>query len=131
MGARLLDENDAEIQTKVLDCLLIWKDDFLLPYSQQLKNLASFHNLREELTTWSLSRESNLIEEEHRPDLVPMVIRLLMPKVRKLKKHASQKVCSVLTCDIVYLNHSWTCGSQKYVLLCFYIHVYICIMYHM
>ncbi|ONI16066.1 hypothetical protein PRUPE_3G077100 [Prunus persica] len=92
---RLLDENDAEIQTKVLDCLLIWKDDFLLPYSQRLKNLASFHNLREELTTWSLSRESNLIEEEHRPDLVPMVIRLLMPKVRKLKKHASQKLSRV------------------------------------
>ncbi|KAI5337169.1 hypothetical protein L3X38_016438 [Prunus dulcis] len=92
---RLLDENDAEIQTKVLDCLLIWKDDFLLPYSQQLKNLVSFHNLREELTTWSLSRESNLIEEEHRPDLVPMVIRLLMPKVRKLKKHASQKLSRV------------------------------------
>ncbi|KAM1823011.1 hypothetical protein ACFX1X_025378 [Malus domestica] len=88
---RLLDENDDEIQTKVLDCLFIWKDDFLLPYCQQLKNLASFHNLREELTTWSLSRESNLIEEHHRAYLVPIVIRLLMPKVRKLKKHANQK----------------------------------------
>lgn len=90
---RLLDENDDEIQTKVLDCLFIWKDDFLLPYCQQLKNLASFHNLREELTTWSLSRESNVIEEHHRAYLVPIVIRLLMPKVRKLKKHANQKVC--------------------------------------
>ncbi|XP_004305310.1 PREDICTED: small subunit processome component 20 homolog [Fragaria vesca subsp. vesca] len=87
----LLDENDAEVQMKVLDCLLIWKDDFLLPYSQQLKNLVSFHNLREELTRWSLSRESNLIEEQHRPYLVPIVIRLLIPNIRKLKKHASQK----------------------------------------
>ncbi|XP_050365350.1 uncharacterized protein LOC126783867 isoform X2 [Argentina anserina] len=88
---RLLDENDAEIQMKVLDCLLIWKDDFLLPYSQQLKNLVSFHNLREELTRWSLSRESGLIKEQHRAHLVPIVIRLLIPNVRKLKKHASQK----------------------------------------
>ena len=89
---RLLDENDAEIQMKVLDCLLIWKDDFLLPYSQQLKNLVSYHKLREELARWSLSRESNLIEEQHRAYLVPIVIRLLIPNVRKLKKHASQKV---------------------------------------
>jgi U3 small nucleolar RNA-associated protein 20 len=87
-----LDENDAEIQMKVLECLLIWKDDFLLPYIQQLKNLVNFHTLREELTRWSLSRDSNLIEERHRAYLVPIVIRLLIPKVRKLKKHASQKV---------------------------------------
>ena len=77
---------------KVLDCLLIWKDDFLLPYNQHLKNLLSFNSLREELTTWSLSRESKLIEEHHRAYLVPIVVRLLMPKVRKLKKHASRKV---------------------------------------
>ncbi|PON57236.1 Coatomer beta subunit [Trema orientale] len=92
---RLLDANDPEIQTKVLDCLLIWKDDFLLPYDQHLKNLLSFNSFREELTTWSLTRESKLIEEHHRAYLVPIVIRLLMPKVRKLKKHASRKHASV------------------------------------
>ncbi|KAE8036875.1 hypothetical protein FH972_009508 [Carpinus fangiana] len=93
---RLLDDNDAEIQTKVLDCLLIWKDDFLLPYDQHLKNLISSKYLREELTTWSLSKESNQIEEEHRAYLVPIVIRVLMPKVRKLKTLASRKNASVL-----------------------------------
>lgn len=36
---RLLDESDNEIQMKVLDCLLLWKDDFLLPYDKLLKNL--------------------------------------------------------------------------------------------
>lgn len=89
---RLLDENDAEIQMQVLDCLLFWKDNFLLPYDQHLKNLISSKNLREELTTWSLSRESNLVEEQHRTCLVPVVIRLLVPKVRKLKTLASRKV---------------------------------------
>ncbi|XP_062109162.1 uncharacterized protein LOC133819824 isoform X2 [Humulus lupulus] len=92
---RLLDANDPEIQTAVLECLLIWKDDFLLSYDQHLKNLLSFTSFREELTTWSLSRESKLIEEHHRPYLVPIVIRLLMPKVRKLKKNASRKHASV------------------------------------
>ncbi|CBI17281.3 unnamed protein product, partial [Vitis vinifera] len=92
---RLLDENDAEIQMQVLDCLLFWKDNFLLPYDQHLKNLISSKNLREELTTWSLSRESNLVEEQHRTCLVPVVIRLLVPKVRKLKTLASRKHTSV------------------------------------
>ncbi|KAA8534172.1 hypothetical protein F0562_031635 [Nyssa sinensis] len=92
---RLLDENDAELQMKVLDCLLNWKDDFLLPYDLHLKNLISTKNLREELTTWSLSKESNLIEEQHRTYLVPMVIRILIPKVRKLKTLASRKHASV------------------------------------
>ncbi|KAB1206516.1 hypothetical protein CJ030_MR7G000028 [Morella rubra] len=92
---RLLDENDAEIQLEVLDCLLIWKDDFLLSNAQHLRNLISSKYLREELTTWSLSKESNLIEEQYRAYLLPIVIRLLMPKVRKLKALASRKNASV------------------------------------
>ncbi|XP_020226475.1 small subunit processome component 20 homolog isoform X2 [Cajanus cajan] len=92
---RLLEENDPEIQMRVLDCLLIWKDDYILPYIEHLRNLISSKNLREELTTWSLSRESEIIEECHRAYLVPLVIRLLMPKVRKLKGLASRKKASI------------------------------------
>jgi len=89
---RLLEENDPEIQMRVLDCLLIWKDDYILPYIEHLRSLINSKNLREELTTWSLSRESEYIEECHRSYLVPLVIRLLMPRVRKLKGLASRKV---------------------------------------
>ncbi|KAK9671440.1 hypothetical protein RND81_12G030400 [Saponaria officinalis] len=92
---RLLEDNDADVQMKVLDCLLKWKDGSLLPYEKQLKNLASSKFLREELATWSLSKESNLIEEDHRAELVPLVIRLLMPKVRNLRTLASRKHASV------------------------------------
>nr|KYP57020.1 U3 small nucleolar RNA-associated protein 20 [Cajanus cajan] len=92
---KLLEENDPEIQMRVLDCLLIWKDDYILPYIEHLRNLISSKNLREELTTWSLSRESEIIEECHRAYLVPLVIRLLMPKVRKLKGLASRKKASI------------------------------------
>ncbi|KAL9232759.1 hypothetical protein vseg_007829 [Gypsophila vaccaria] len=92
---RLLEDNDADVQTKVLECLLNWKDVSLVPYEKQLKNLASSKFLREELATWSLSKESNLIEENHRAELIPLVIRLLMPKVRNLKTLASRKHASV------------------------------------
>ncbi|XP_031736395.1 small subunit processome component 20 homolog isoform X2 [Cucumis sativus] len=92
---RLLDDNDAEIQSKVLDCLLMWKDDFLISHEQHLKNIISPKTLREELTRWSLSKEKNQIDERHRPKLVPLVTRLLMPKVRKLKVLGSRKQASV------------------------------------
>ncbi|KAE8708758.1 Non-imprinted in Prader-Willi/Angelman syndrome region protein [Hibiscus syriacus] len=92
---RLLDDNDAEIQARVLDCLLLWKDNFLLPYDQHLKNLINSKYLREELTTWSLSKEDGLIEESHRVHLVPLVVRLLIPKIRNLKTLASRKNASV------------------------------------
>lgn len=92
---RVLDDNDADLQTKVLDCLLNWKDTFLLPYESHLKNLISSKCLREELATWSLSIESNLIEEEHRAQLVPLITRILMPKVRSLRTLASRKHASL------------------------------------
>ncbi|KAL3724550.1 hypothetical protein ACJRO7_029686 [Eucalyptus globulus] len=92
---RLLDDNDPEIQMKVLECLLTWKDAFLLPYEQNLRNLIDSKSLREELTTWSLSLDSNMIEYSHRAYIVPLVIRILVPKVRNLKTLASRKHKSV------------------------------------
>lgn len=92
---RLLDENDPELQLKVLDCLLNWKDEYLVPYGQHLRNLVNPKTLRDELTRWSLSRESKLIETKHRGPLVPLVIRILVPKVRKLKTLASRKAASM------------------------------------
>ncbi|KAI3808247.1 hypothetical protein L1987_24196 [Smallanthus sonchifolius] len=70
--ALLLDENDPEVQLKVLDCLLNWKDEFLVPYAQNLRNLVNPKTLRDELTRWSLSRESRLVSELHRDSLVPL-----------------------------------------------------------
>ncbi|KAI3837631.1 hypothetical protein MKX03_029756 [Papaver bracteatum] len=92
---RLLDENDAEIQMSVLECLENWKCDSLLPYVEHLKNLITSKNLREELATWSLSKEAHHIQDQHRDYLIPIAVRLLIPKVRKLKTLGSRKHASV------------------------------------
>ncbi|KAH6788665.1 hypothetical protein C2S51_003671 [Perilla frutescens var. frutescens] len=92
---RLLDQNDADLQTKVLDCLLNWKDEFLLPYSENLKNLINAKNLRDELARWSLSTTSiDSVDERHRAYLVPVVIQILIPKVRNLKMLGTPKNAS-------------------------------------
>ncbi|ERN01577.1 U3 small nucleolar RNA-associated protein 20 [Amborella trichopoda] len=93
---RLLDDNDPDIQMKVVDCLLNWKDEFLLPYGLHLKNLIDPKSTREELTTWSLSKESDHIHEQHRNNLIPLIIRILVPKVRKLKIVKSRKSTGAL-----------------------------------
>lgn len=97
---RLLDEIDPDIQLKVLDCLLNWKDDFLVSYDKHLKNLILSKNLREELATWAVSEESQCILEEHRFHLIPVIIRLLTPKIRNLKTLGSRKV-RVFTCYLL------------------------------
>ncbi|CAO2170436.1 unnamed protein product [Urochloa humidicola] len=82
---RVLDDSDPDIQAKALDCLLNWKDEFLTPYSQNIKNLIDIKTLREEMTTWAVSHDSLSILKDHRSHVVPLVIRVLTPKVRKLK----------------------------------------------
>ncbi|KAG2589626.1 small subunit processome component 20 homolog [Panicum virgatum] len=92
---RVLDDSDPDIQAKALDCLLNWKDEFLIPYSQNLKNLIDVKTLREEMTTWAVSHDSLSILKDHRSSVVPLVIRVLAPKVRKLKLLGSRKHAGV------------------------------------
>ncbi|KAJ0262956.1 ARM repeat superfamily protein [Hirschfeldia incana] len=88
---RFLDDNDAELQTIVLECLLLW-NDFLLPHREHLLKLIKPEELREELTTSNMSVD---IEEAHRSLLFSLEIRILAPKVRTLKNLASRKHTSI------------------------------------
>ncbi|ESQ34339.1 hypothetical protein EUTSA_v10009353mg [Eutrema salsugineum] len=91
MQNRFLDDNDAEIQMNVLECLVLW-NDYLLPHRHRLENLIKPKELREELATWNFSKN---IDEAHRSHFVSLVIRILMPKVRNLKNSASRKHTSI------------------------------------
>ncbi|XP_057867600.2 uncharacterized protein LOC131074886 isoform X2 [Cryptomeria japonica] len=93
---RLLEQNDPDVQLKVLQCLMNWKDGFLLPYEEHLKNLISLKEAREEVTTWSLSKERQQIQDCHRGELIPIVIRLLISKVKKIKAISSKKSAGAL-----------------------------------
>ncbi|CAN6446079.1 unnamed protein product [Victoria cruziana] len=88
---RFLDHTDSDIQMNVMDILSNWKEEALLPYDIHLRNLINVKVLREELIAWNLSKESHSIAESHREYLIPMVIRILMPKVRKIKALTSRK----------------------------------------
>lgn len=116
---RFLDHTDSDIQMNVMDILSNWKEEALLPYDIHLRNLINVKVLREELIAWNLSKESHSIAESHREYLIPMVIRILMPKVRKIKALTSRKVC--LSWKVSFLLLLLTCLPWLHV--CVHVHV--------
>ncbi|PRW58885.1 small subunit processome component 20-like protein [Chlorella sorokiniana] len=91
VAVQLMDVDPA-IQTGALKCLKVFKLKFLLPYLDRLLRLADNNTLREELTAFPLAVSATSLREdeggsallaEHRAGLVPLLIRLLFPKMRK------------------------------------------------
>lgn len=120
---RVLDDGDPDVQAKTLDCLLNSKDECLTPYSQNLKNLIDVKTLREELTTWAVSRDSLSIQKEHRSRVVPLIIRVLTPKVRKLKLLGSRKVGFYLILCTITITVDFIFWLPAYLSFCF---IYYC-----
>lgn len=85
-------DNDPSIQKLTLECLLNWKDSYLTPYVEHLENLISYSTLREELATWSVTKENHQVQEEHRPGLIAVVLRILYPKIMKRSGKFAGKV---------------------------------------
>ncbi|KAL4860053.1 Small subunit processome component 20 [Chlorella vulgaris] len=83
---------DPTIQQGALKCLKVFKLKFLLPYLDRLLRLADNKTLREELTAFPLGASATSLRKdegssallpEHRAGVVPLLIRLLFPKMRK------------------------------------------------
>lgn len=85
-------DTDPAIQKLTLDCLLNWKDGYLLSYVEHLENLVSYATLREEIVTWSIGRESHQVQDEHREGLIAVVLRILYPKILKRSAKFAGKV---------------------------------------
>ncbi|XP_067207673.1 small subunit processome component 20 homolog isoform X2 [Linepithema humile] len=77
----LLCSKNSDIQKAALSCLFAYKYKYLLPYKSSLYNLINEKNLKNELTRFKLDQESNMIEEEHRENLIPIVMRIIYAKM--------------------------------------------------
>ena len=71
----LLTQKDGEIQKLGLACLLTYKLDYLLPYKDNLDRLLEDKTFKDELMNFSSNEELNIVSEEHRGDLVHILIR--------------------------------------------------------
>ncbi|EFA12725.1 small subunit processome component 20 homolog [Tribolium castaneum] len=76
-----LQHKNSQVQKLALDCIMTYKHKFLTPYKDHLYNLVDDKNFKNELAAFQIDKESGTIQEEHRDDLVPLIIRIVFSKM--------------------------------------------------
>ncbi|XP_076242844.1 small subunit processome component 20 homolog [Calliopsis andreniformis] len=77
----LLSSRSPDIQRAALNCLLTYKYKYLLPYKDNLYNLINEKNLKNELTRFRIDTDSSMIQDEHRTELIPILMRIVYAKM--------------------------------------------------
>ncbi|EDN10099.1 predicted protein [Histoplasma mississippiense (nom. inval.)] len=78
----LLGNGDSEVQKSALKAIFTWKSPAIQPYETNILNLVDDARFRDELSVFlNVSQEANMIKEDHRADLLPVLLRLLYGKI--------------------------------------------------
>jgi U3 small nucleolar RNA-associated protein 20 len=72
---KLLGNGDIEVQKHALKAILAWKHDAIKPYQEHLEYLLDEARFKNELTV--LFQGDNKMQPDHRPELMPVLLRLL------------------------------------------------------
>lgn len=73
---------DTVIQKNSLKALMVWRPESTRKYAENLLNLLDDARFREELTVFlGLDKSEQTIEMQHRPELMPILLRLLYGRV--------------------------------------------------
>ena len=80
---------DVEIQRSALQALLAWKDPAINSYEEHLMNLLDEARFREEISVFLQAQEHDeaVVLEEHRSQLMPVLLRLLYGRAVAGSKH--------------------------------------------
>lgn len=74
----LLCHGNSEIQKATLKALFTWKSPSVMPYRENLLNILDESRFKDELSVFvHVGGEDSLIDESHRRDLIPVLLRLL------------------------------------------------------
>ncbi|XP_035727395.1 small subunit processome component 20 homolog isoform X1 [Vespa mandarinia] len=77
----LLSSKNPEIQNAALNCLCTYKYKYLLPYKDHLYNIIGEKNFKNELARFKVDPESNVILDEDRAGLMPVLMRIVYAKM--------------------------------------------------
>ena len=78
----LLANGDVEIQRSALKAVFTWKLPAIQPYQENLLNILDDARFREEISVFvHVNEEGSLIEEDHRNELMPVLLRILYGKM--------------------------------------------------
>ncbi|KAI9926925.1 U3 snoRNP protein [Aspergillus wentii] len=74
----LMCHGNSEIQKSALKALFTWKSPSIMPYQENLLNILDEQRFRDELAVFvHVGREDSVIEDAHRGELLPVLLRLL------------------------------------------------------
>ncbi|KAI4259579.1 MAG: hypothetical protein LQ352_000647, partial [Teloschistes flavicans] len=83
----LLANGDNEIQKSALNAIFTWRFEALQPYQANLLNILDDSRFRDEISTFlQTDEQSSIIQNEHRTQLMPVLLRLLYGKLISNKK---------------------------------------------
>ncbi|KAF2008500.1 hypothetical protein BU24DRAFT_468919 [Aaosphaeria arxii CBS 175.79] len=88
----LLGNGDVEIQKAALKAIMTWKNPAITRYQENLSNLLDDARFREEISVFmDVSKEDSHLQNEHRADLLPVILRILYGKVVSGKRGQEAK----------------------------------------
>lgn len=77
----LLSSKNAEIQKAALNCLFAYKHKYLIPYKEHLSNFVDEKQLKNQLTHFKITKDESMIDNAHRDDLFPILMRIIYAKM--------------------------------------------------
>lgn len=100
----LIMKSDEVISKLALKCLFCFGKKHLSAYKEQLNRIADSTTFREELTNFNISEEAGVVLQEHRPHLLPVLMRLLYSKcVSKKGRNTGDTVAARRSAILSYL----------------------------
>lgn len=77
----LLSHRNTDVQKLALDCIAAYKHKYLQPYLEHVKDLVDDTKFKGAIVHFKIDKESGLVQPEHRPQLMPIVMRILYSKM--------------------------------------------------
>uniref|UniRef100_M4BA80 U3 small nucleolar RNA-associated protein 20 N-terminal domain-containing protein n=1 Tax=Hyaloperonospora arabidopsidis (strain Emoy2) TaxID=559515 RepID=M4BA80_HYAAE len=100
----LLMKSDEMISKLALQCIYAFRSKAVVSYKLQLNRLADSSSFREELSSFNIKDGEGVVLREHRPELLPVLLRLLYSKcVSKKGRNNGDTVAARRAAVLAYL----------------------------
>ncbi|GMR36733.1 hypothetical protein PMAYCL1PPCAC_06928 [Pristionchus mayeri] len=80
-----------EMQIPALSCLFAYRNKALLPYRENLERLCSDKSFREEITLFTLDEDNCVVDEAHRPHVIPVFLRIVLGMLKSKQPVHTQR----------------------------------------
>ncbi|XP_050963565.1 small subunit processome component 20 homolog [Labeo rohita] len=110
---QLLCHKDQQIQKIALDCLMTYKDPNILPYKENLERLLDDKHFKDEIVHFNISEEGAVVLTSHRPQLIPMLMRILYGRMRTKVGNKFQSKANTVSRSSIVLRFLAACRPEE------------------